>query len=145
MHVFHVKVNGVIGEIAVPNVVEGFKEKHIQLLEKLDQVEKVVHTLVVIGKNNHVILMHVFHVKVNGVPGRTCNRQCGGGVQEKTYTVTREAGPGGESCDHATGDTASRGCNTDDIRHVRVDGITLLLLTQQHLCKVVLYHVVVVH
>ena len=57
--------------------------------------------------------MHVFHVKVNGVIGRACNRQCGGGVQEKTYTVTREAGPGGESCDHATGDTASRGCNTE--------------------------------
>ena len=41
-----------------------------------------------------------------------CNRQCGGGVQEKTYTVTREAGPGGESCDHSTGEKASRGCNT---------------------------------
>ena len=30
----------------------GFKEKHIQLLEKLDQVEKVVNTLTMLGKNS---------------------------------------------------------------------------------------------
>ena len=42
-----------------------------------------------------------------------CSVPCGGGTQQREYTVTREAGPGGESCSNETGDTEERTCNTD--------------------------------
>ena len=42
-----------------------------------------------------------------------CSEECGGGNQRREYTITREAGPGGASCPHNTGDSQEQSCNND--------------------------------
>eukprot|EP01047_Picozoa_sp_COSAG01_P045547 COSAG01_NODE_4206_length_5242_cov_3.075637_1_plen_756_part_00 len=41
-----------------------------------------------------------------------CSASCGGGTQSRTFTVTRTAAHGGNSCTHSDGHSESRTCNT---------------------------------
>lgn len=43
-----------------------------------------------------------------------CSVSCGGGTQQREYTVTHQAQNDGESCPHNTGDTESQECNTQE-------------------------------
>ena len=67
--VFHVREIGANGVIVVNSVVEELKGVNIESLGKLDQEEQFAPIVLEIGKNSHVTMMNVFHVREIGMNG----------------------------------------------------------------------------